>query len=122
MTHHRPPWAPAVAVIAVLLLLAGFYWVVADATRQADTARQRNLAEGVRRSACDMRSAEVRDLSLLTLAVPAGIGAKSIDPKRTDAKGIDPNRIARVVQTPSSSTSNISVALGGMAPPAPRAP
>ena len=112
MTHHRPTWFPAVAAVAVLLLLAGFYWVVADATRQADTARQRNAAESVRRSACGMRSAEARDLCLLTLAVPAGTGAK----------GIDPSGIARVVQTPSSSTSNISVALGGMAPPAPRAP
>ena len=107
MTHHRPTWVPAVAAVAVLLLLAGFYWVVADATRQADTARQRSVAEGARRSACDMRSAEARDLCLLTLAVPTRV---------------NPNGSTRVVQTPSSSTSNISVAFGGIAPPAPRAP
>ena len=107
MTHHRPTWFPAVAAVAVLLLLGGFYWVVADATRQADTSRLRNVAEGVRRSACDMRSAEARDLCLLTLAVPTRV---------------NPNGSTRVVQTPSSSTSNISVALGGIAPPAPRAP
>ena len=59
-----------------------------------------------------MRSAEARDLCLLTLAVPP----PSVE------NSLDRNGIARGVQTPSSSTSNISVALGGMAPPAPRAP
>ena len=112
MTHYRPPWVAAVAAVAVLLLLAGFYGVVADATRQADTARQRNVVEGVRRSTCGMRSAEARDLCLLTLAVPAP----------SFEHNLDRNGIARAVQTPSSSTSNISVAFGGMAPPAPRAP
>ena len=79
MTHHRPTWFPAVAAVAVLLLLGGFYWVVADATRQADTSRLRNIAEGVRRSACDMRSAESRDLCLLTLAAPTRPVANSLD-------------------------------------------
>ena len=79
MTHHRPIWFPAVAAVAVLLLLGGFYWVVADATRQADTSRLRNVAEGVRRSACDMRSVEARDLCLLTLAVPTRPVANSLD-------------------------------------------
>ena len=59
-----------------------------------------------------MRSAEARDLCLLTLAVPT----PAVD------NSLDRNGSTRVVQTPSSSTSNISVALGGMAPPAPRAP
>ena len=79
MTHHRSTWMSAVGAAAVVLLLGGFYWVVADATRQADTSRLRNVAEGVRRSACDMRSVEARDLCLLTLAVPTRPVANSLD-------------------------------------------
>ena len=79
MTHHRPTWFPAVAAVAALLLLGGFYWVVADATRQADTSRLRNVAEGVRRSACEMRSVEARDLCLLTLAAPIRPVVNNVD-------------------------------------------
>ncbi len=79
MTHHRPTWFPAIAAVAALLLLGGFYWVVADATRQADTSRLRSVAEGVRRSACDMRSADARDLCLPTLAAPSRPVANNVD-------------------------------------------
>ena len=39
-----------------------------------------------------------------------------------DAAGRLPRRPATAQRTPSSSTSKISVAFGGMTPPAPRAP
>ena len=108
--NHRHIWMPTASAIAALLLLIGFYVVVSDATRQAHVARQEAISVNVKQAVCGMRSASSRDLCLLTMAAPMTATANTA------------NVVERIVHTPSSSTSNIRVALGGITPPAPRAP
>jgi hypothetical protein len=107
--NNRLSWIAAACGLAALLLLLGIYRVVADATHSAHSARQHSVDQGARQAVCSMRSAASRELCLSTLAVPTGGGGSEIGNNR-------------VAQTPSSSTSNIKVAFGGIAPPAPRAP
>ena len=104
---QRPTWMAAAGGFFAMLLLVSFYLVVTDAARNAQAARQQASAVNARQAVCGMRSASARDLCMLTRASPVS----------ADATG--PTRSA---QTPSSSTSNIKVAFGGITPPAPRAP
>ena len=102
----RPTWIAA-GGIAAMSLLVSFYIVVTDAARTAHASRQQTSATHAKLAVCGMRSTSARDLCLLTLASPAS--TQSTGSRWT-------------AQTPSNSTSNINVAFGGIAPPAPRVP
>ena len=104
---QRPTWMAALGGFVAMLLLVSFYVVVSDAARSAQSARQLTASTTTRLAICGMRSASARDLCLLTAA-----GAPSPSESGAVWSG----------QTPSNSTSNIKVALGGITPPAPRAP
>ena len=103
----RPTWTAAAGVITAMLLLMSFYIVVTDAARTAHALRQKSLATHAKLAVCGMRSASAQELCMLTVASRAPT---------------DSTALPWTAQTPSNSTSNIKVAFGGMAPPAPRVP
>lgn len=104
---QRPTWMAAFGGFLAMALLISFYVVVSDAARSAHSARQLSATATAREAACGMRSASSRELCLLTTAA---------------AQPLRDSGAVWSGQTPNNSTSNIKVAFGGIAPPAPRVP